>query len=73
MTYLEFEQLLTPSEAADKLNLDPKTLARWAKGGVIDCITYPTGHRRYRQSVVAAIIDGTYVPPRDRVDTADEL
>ena len=67
------EPLITPAEAGGALGLDPKTLTRWAKKGLIDCVTLPTGHRRYRPSVVDAILAGTYVPPCYRVDEGEDL
>jgi excisionase family DNA binding protein len=49
------ERLLTPSEVADLFRVDPKTVTRWAKAGLISSIKTPGGHRRYRESVVFAL------------------
>jgi|HubBroStandDraft_4_1064222.scaffolds.fasta_scaffold2836688_1 predicted site-specific integrase-resolvase len=54
----EFEELLTPAQVGKALNLDPKTITRWAKKGVIDAVVLPSGHRRYRLSEVQRIHSG---------------
>lgn len=58
MTALDLPRLLTPAEAATALNVDPKTLARWAREGLIPCIWTPGGTRRYREDDVEAIVRG---------------
>lgn len=53
--------LLWPDEAAAMLRIDPKTLTRWAKSGVIPpsaFIRLPSGHRRYRRAAIEAILHG---------------
>lgn len=50
------DPLLTPAEAAHALRVDTVTLGRWARGGRIESIELPSGHRRYRRSVVDAIL-----------------
>jgi excisionase family DNA binding protein len=50
------EVLLTPSEVAKLFRVDPKTVTRWAKAGKLTAIRTLGGHRRYRQSVVLALI-----------------
>jgi excisionase family DNA binding protein len=49
------ERLLTPAEVAELFRVDPKTVTRWAKAGLISSIKTPGGHRRYRESVVLAL------------------
>lgn len=49
------ERLLTPAEVAELFRVDPKTVTRWAKAGLITSIKTPGGHRRYRESVVYAL------------------
>jgi excisionase family DNA binding protein len=51
------DKLLHPGEVARKLGVDPKTLSRWAKAGKIPSIRTLGGHRRYRESVVNAILE----------------
>jgi excisionase family DNA binding protein len=46
------EKLLTPSEVAGRFRVDPKTVTRWAKAGLLPCIKTPGGHRRYPAAVV---------------------
>lgn len=43
----EFSALLKPAEAAEILGVGVKTLAGWALLGRINCVTLPSGHRRY--------------------------
>lgn len=50
--------LMTPAEVADALRIDTDSLARWARDGRIASITLPNGHRRYRKTVVEAILAG---------------
>ena len=38
---------LTPNQAYKEFGFHPKTLARWADEGLIECIRSPGGHRRY--------------------------
>lgn len=49
------EKLYTPGEVALMFRVDPKTVTRWAKAGLIASIKTPGGHRRYRASVVDAL------------------
>lgn len=54
------DRLMTPSEVADALRIDTVTLARWARNGDIESIQLPGGsHRRYRRSVIDAILAGS--------------
>jgi excisionase family DNA binding protein len=49
---LQFEQLLTPAEVAKMFRVDPKTVTRWAKGGLLESVRTPGGHRRYKEASV---------------------
>ena len=60
---LAADPLLTPAEVADELRIDTDSLARWAREGRIEAITLPNGHRRYRRSVVDAILAGSTPAP----------
>lgn len=40
-------ELLTPSEVARLMRVDPKTVTRWAKAGKLRCIRTLGGHRRF--------------------------
>jgi excisionase family DNA binding protein len=53
------EKLLTPSEVARKFKVDPKTVTRWAKAGKINSFRTLGGHRRFKASEVAALIQGS--------------
>ena len=44
------DRLLTPGEVADLFRVDPKTVTRWAKQGLLPAIYTLGGHRRYRWS-----------------------
>lgn len=48
-------RLLTPGEVAQTFRVDPKTVTRWAKKGLLTPIRTPGGHRRYRADAVAAL------------------
>jgi excisionase family DNA binding protein len=53
------ERLLTPAEVASMFRVDPKTVTRWAKAGKLSSIRTLGGHRRYRESEIRALIDGS--------------
>ncbi|WP_239312772.1 helix-turn-helix domain-containing protein [Frankia sp. Cj3] len=55
----ETDELMTPVEVAKALRIGVVSLARWARTGRIDSVELPSGHRRYRRSVVEAILRGT--------------
>jgi excisionase family DNA binding protein len=59
---VEGERLLKPKEVAALFRVDPKTVTRWESAGLIDGIRTPGGHRRFRESVVRAFIDGGTTP-----------
>lgn len=46
-------EFLRAAEAAERLHISPKTLARWAKDGRIPSVRTPGGHRRYDPAVIA--------------------
>jgi excisionase family DNA binding protein len=50
------EKLYTPAEVASRFRVDPKTVTRWAKAGLLPVIKTPGGHRRYRASVVDSLM-----------------
>lgn len=50
------DALLTPSEVAKLFRVDPKTVTRWAKAGLLPSIRTLGGHRRYRKSVIDALL-----------------
>lgn len=47
--------LLTPGEVAELLRVDPKTVTRWSRSGVLDSIRTPGGHRRYSKLQIDAV------------------
>ena len=53
------ERLLTPAEVASMFRVDPKTVTRWAKAGKLSSIRTLGGHRRYRESEIRGLIDGS--------------
>lgn len=57
MTKPFVEKLLTPREVAARFAVDPKTVTRWARSGLLPSITTPGGHRRYRESVINALAE----------------
>jgi excisionase family DNA binding protein len=59
------EPLLTPAEVAALFRVEPKTVTRWAKAGMLSSIRTLGGHRRYRESEVTALRAGF---PQQRPD-----
>ena len=55
----DIDRLLTPAEVASMFRVDPKTVTRWAKAGKISSIRTLGGHRRYRESEIRGLIDGS--------------
>lgn len=53
------DKLMTPGEVAVLFRVDPKTVTRWAAAGRIGSIRTPGGHRRFRESEVRELLDGT--------------
>lgn len=53
------ESLLTPAEVAQMFRVDPKTVTRWAQAGRLGSIRTLGGHRRYSESEVRALLNGT--------------
>jgi len=53
----ENDRLLTPGEVAKMLRVNPKTVSRWAAAGMLPCVRTPGGHRRYRESVIKAVLE----------------
>lgn len=51
-------QLLTPSEVAKLLRVDPKTVTRWATQGRITSTKTPGGHHRFYWQDIKKILDG---------------
>lgn len=43
-------KLLTPAAVAAMFAVNPKTVSRWARAGLVASIRTPGGHRRYRAS-----------------------
>lgn len=53
-------ELLTAREAGEALGgYSDETVNRWARQGKLDCITLPSGQRRFRREVIDAILAGT--------------
>ena len=55
----ENDALLTPSEVAAMFRVNPKTVTRWARAGKISAIRTLGGHRRYRESEIRGLIEGS--------------
>ncbi|MFC5184404.1 BldC family transcriptional regulator [Actinomadura harenae] len=50
---------MTPAEVAAAFRVDPKTVTRWATAGKLSSVRTVGGHRRYRESEVRALLNGT--------------
>lgn len=44
--------LLTPGEVAELFRVDPKTVTRWSRKGLLTTIRTPGNHRRYVRAEV---------------------
>jgi DNA-binding transcriptional MerR regulator len=58
---MENDRLIPPGEAAEILGVSPKTLTRWASlpkdhRAHVPSVRTLGGHRRYRESVIRAIL-----------------
>jgi excisionase family DNA binding protein len=60
------EKLLTPAQVARRFAVDPKTVTRWARAGLLPSIVTPGGHRRYRESVVDSLAQERVEKPYER-------
>jgi excisionase family DNA binding protein len=52
------KELMTPSEVAEVLRVDAKTVTRWAERGLIRSIKTPGGHNRFYRTDIDAIVNG---------------
>jgi excisionase family DNA binding protein len=60
------ERFMRTSEAAGKLHVSPKTVARWAKEGRLPYLATLGGHRRFPASAIDRMIgDLTMLAPRE--------
>jgi len=59
------ERYLRTSEVAMKLQVSPKTVARWAKEGRLPYLATLGGHRRYPQAAIEQLAE--------RLSSLDEL
>jgi excisionase family DNA binding protein len=70
----DFDDLLTPREAAMLLGVRTTTLARWARDGLLKpAVRTPGGHRRYRRGEVLAVRDANTVERRRIEEDAARL
>lgn len=58
----ETGKLLTPAEVAALFRVDPRTVTRWARDGLITSVKTPGNHRRFREAEILALLRGE---PRD--------
>lgn len=60
--------LLKPHEVAKIFAVDPKTVTRWAKKGLLPTVTTIGGHRRFRKSVIDSLCKEKYENQPDSDD-----
>lgn len=53
----EQDHLLTSAEAADFLQVHPKTLKRWRMEGTVPFIRYPSGRVRFNRAELVVWLD----------------
>jgi excisionase family DNA binding protein len=51
------DRYLRTAEVAKRLQVSPKTIARWAKEGKLPYLATLGGHRRYPQQAVERLLD----------------
>lgn len=51
------DRLLTTGEVAHLFRVDARTVTRWTKKGLMPSVRTLGGHRRYRESVVRALLE----------------
>lgn len=49
-------ELLSPTEAAKRIGVHPRTLKRWATDGKVRHVRLPSGHFRFPSDVVAEVL-----------------
>jgi predicted site-specific integrase-resolvase len=54
----EESELMTPAEVRRALRIGQTTLSRYVRDGVLAVVELPGGARRFRRSVIAAILAG---------------
>lgn len=52
---------LTPGEAAARLAVSTRTLARMVERGDLTAHTLPSGHRRYSREEIDRLLDSGYI------------
>jgi excisionase family DNA binding protein len=53
-----YRRFYTPQEVANRFRVDPKTVQRWHKAGLLESITTPGNTRRYDADQVDAMLNG---------------
>ena len=53
---VDSDRLLTPAEVAVLFRVDKRTIGEWARAGRVTSVRTPGGHRRYRESVINALL-----------------
>ncbi len=48
--------LLTPGQVADLFNVDPRTVNRWARDGLLNAVRTPGNHWRFSKDDVAELL-----------------
>lgn len=74
----EEHELMTTTEVAKYFRVDPKTVTRWAKDGLIKTVWTLGGHRRYRKVDVEPLVEARYecstepIPGQTEIGIEDE-
>jgi excisionase family DNA binding protein len=64
------QPLLTTVEVAEACKVDPNTVSRWAREGLIPFITLPGGRLRYRRADVDALLTPVMALPVEQAGVA---
>jgi excisionase family DNA binding protein len=57
--------LLTPAEVAALFGVDSKSVAKWARDGILPALKTAGGHRRYREADVDALFEAAQAKYRN--------
>ena len=63
LTWDPNDPLLRPRQVAELLGVDRTTVTRWARSGKLEALRTLGGHRRFRASVVRALLSRESEPP----------
>ncbi|RLA04862.1 MAG: DNA-binding protein [Gammaproteobacteria bacterium] len=67
------DKILTPNQAAKALMVSPATVRQWAAKGLLNALTTPGGHRRFRYSDIVLFAEQKGIVLFDENDTVSSI